>query len=300
MKNTQIKNKKMFKNIGEYATILKEFNEQKKPLIIHALIPARGGSKSIPKKNIKKYKGFPLLVYSIQAAKKVKEISKVIVSTDTQEIKQIAKKYGAEVPFLRPNNISGDLSTDLECFQQYLHWLKFTKKEIPDIIVHLRPTYPERNNMIITDCLKKFVKVRNEYSSLRTVVPIEKSLFKMYTLDGNTLEPTYKKFNNINEPYNQVRQILPTTYLHNGCIDIINTKTILNNSMTGEKIYAYVMPEEETYDIDTKEDWLRSMRKKNPNKTLEEELLEITGCSENISQSEKHSNPIKIPRRKIS
>ena len=210
------------------------------------------------------------MVYSILAAKKNPEITNIIVSTDCPEIKKIAIRHGAEVPFLRPLDISGDLSTDLECFKHYLSWLKYTKKEIPAIFIHLRPTYPERNN-IVSDCLNKFIEIRNEYTSLRTVVPIEKSLFKMYTLDSNdskTLQPVYKEYNLIKEPYNQVRQILPTTYLHNGCVDIINTETILSGSMTGDKIYAYIMPKEETYDIDTEDDWLKSLTNSNKTKNL--------------------------------
>ena len=108
----------------------------KAPIVTHVLIPARGGSKSIPKKNIKKYKDFPLLVHSILAAKKIRGITKVIVSTDCPNIKKIAIQYGAEVPFLRPDSISGDLSTDLECFKHYLLWLKYAKKQMPDVIVH--------------------------------------------------------------------------------------------------------------------------------------------------------------------
>lgn len=230
-------------------------------IIIHALIPARGGSKSIPRKNVKIYKKYPLLVHSINVAKDIPLISKIIVSTDCEEIKKIALENGATVPFIRPSQISGDCSTDLECFQHYISWLKYNKKQIPDIIVHLRPTYPERNNNIVYKCLTKFIDVRNIYTSLRTVVPIEKSLFKMYTInsDDTTLEPTYEVFNNIKEPYNQVRQILPTTYLHNGCVDIINTKTIEKGSMSGDKIYPFVMEENETYDIDTTDDWKRSL-----------------------------------------
>jgi len=229
--------------------------------IIHALIPARGGSKSIPKKNIRRYDSCPLLVHSIIAAQEIPIINRIVVSTDCKETRKIALKHGADVPYLRPSNISGDLSTDLECFQHYLSWLKLMKQECPDVIIHLRPTYPERNNDILYKCLKKFLEIKDNYTSLRTVVSIEKSLFKMYTIDkkSNTLIPTYKKYGEIKEPYNQVRQILPKTYLHNGCIDIIKRETIENGSVTGDKIYAYIMDKEETYDIDTEEDWIRSL-----------------------------------------
>lgn len=228
--------------------------------IVHALIPARGGSKSIPKKNIRKYNNYPLIVHSIQTAKIEPIIQKVIVSTDCLEIKRISEEYGAEVPFLRPEIYSGDYSTDFECFSHYINWLKNNNKELPDIIVHLRPTYPERNEKLLYKCLHTFMKVKDKYTSLRTVIPIEKSLFKMYTIDkNNLLESTYKEYKGIDEPYNAPRQLLPTTYLHNGCIDIIKRETIENGSITGDKIYAYIMSKEETYDIDTEEDWERSL-----------------------------------------
>ena len=263
-------------------------------IIIHALIPARGGSKSIPKKNVKIYKKYPLLVHSINVAKDISFISKIVVSTDCDEIKNIALKNGADVPFLRPSNISGDYSTDIECFQHYISWLKVNKKKIPDIIVHLRPTYPERNNDILYKCLTKFIDIRDIYTSLRTVVPINKSLFKMYTIDSDkTLKPTYEVFNNIKEPYNQVRQILPITYLHNGCIDIINTKIIENGSISGDKIYPYIMEDNETYDIDTNDDWKRSLTE-NINSDSEE-VEEFETIINNYNSLYTKSKPINIP-----
>ena len=243
-------------------------------IIIHALIPARGGSKSILNKNIQIYKDYPLLVLSILSAKQEKMISTVVVSTDCKKIQKIAIENGASAPFLRPSNISDDLSTDLECFQHYLQWLSSKKQKLPDVIVHLRPTYPERNKNILYKCLTTFLNVREKYSSLRTVVPIDKSLFKMYTIDLEQLKPNHLEFNNIKEPHNQARQLLPQTYLHNGCIDIINRITIENNSMTGDKIYPYVMLKEEIFDIDTIEDMLYSLQE-NP----------------------KRSKPIDIPNR---
>lgn len=227
--------------------------------VIHALIPARGGSKSIPRKNVRIYKDIPLLVHSIKLAKTSEHIDEVVVSTDDEEIKRIALENGAYVPFLRPKDISGDFSTDHECFLHYLRWLKFAQKEMPDILIHLRPTYPERSLTLLNDTISKFLQIRNEYTSLRTVVPLEKTPFKTYIVDNNVLVPLFPRFKNIKEPYNQVRQILPQTYHHNGCIDITNTHVVLNGSMTGSRIYPYIMEEHETLDIDTEKDWDRSL-----------------------------------------
>lgn len=238
----------------------KKLNTQ---LNIHVLIPSRGGSKSIPKKNIRRYGKLPLLAHSIMVAKDSKLVNRIVVSTDCEKIREIALQNGAEAPFLRPSSISGDFSTDLECFQHYLFFLKSRKQPLPDLIVHLRPTYPNRTQRLLDDCISKFTKVQENYTSLRTVVPIEKSLFKMYTVeDNNILTPSYKEFKNIKEPNNQVRQILPKTYLHNGCIDIVKRETIENGSISGDRIYAYIMDKKETNDIDTEDDWKNSLAKK--------------------------------------
>jgi len=226
--------------------------------VIHCLIPARKGSKGIPKKNTISYRNHPLVAHSIILSKNISSISRTIVSTDCSHIKNIAVKYGAEVPFLRPIEIAGDLSPDIETFKHYLNWLKKNKQKLPDYIVHLRPTYPNRSVNLLNDCLDKIINSQNNYSSLRTVIPLNKSLFKMYLIEDDLLIPNRKEFKGIKEPYNQVRQILPTTYLHNGCIDIIKTTTILNNSMTGNKIYPYKMNKNDISDIDSKEDLEKS------------------------------------------
>ena len=233
--------------------------------IIHCLIPARKGSKGIPKKNIIPYLEKPLIAHSILLSKSISSISRTVVSTDCSNIKDIAIKYGAEVPFIRPSCISGDLSPDIYTFKHYLNWLKDNKQKLPDYIIHLRPTYPNRSKELLIDCLKTFINSKFNYTSLRTVVPIDKSMFKMYLVESRfnnpVLIPNKKEIKGITEPYNQVRQILPTTYLHNGCIDIICRETIMNNSMTGNKIYPYIMKKDEISDIDSLQDFKLSKLK---------------------------------------
>jgi len=137
-------------------------------------------------------------------------------------------------PFLRPESISGDYATDLECFQHCLEWLENNEHYIPDIILHLRPTQPLREVSLIETCLHLFIKNLESYDSLRTVIPIEKSPFKMYMIEDKIenknnsseknkheyLVPLIKHYKNMSEPYNQARQLLPSCYLHNGYIDI--------------------------------------------------------------------------------
>lgn len=227
---------------------------------ILCLIPARSGSKGLKNKNILDVNGYPMLVWSIKQAQqsKFKNQIRTILSTDSDKYRKIGLQYGAEVPFLRPIEISGDLSTDYECIK---HCLDYLAKDnyIPDIIVQLRPTYPTREVKILDDCIKKFIENRDKYDSLRTVIPYEKSPYKMYRVtNNNILEPLFKNVINnekeIIEPYNECRQNLPQTYLHNGYIDILNTNIVENGTISGNKIYPYVMSNIEIHDIDTSKD----------------------------------------------
>ncbi|MFZ6019832.1 MAG: cytidylyltransferase domain-containing protein, partial [Chloroflexota bacterium] len=109
-----------------------------------AIIPARGGSKGIPRKNIRNFAGHPLIAYSIAAALQSRRITRVIVSTDDPEIAEVARAYGAEVPFLRPAELAQDSTLDLPVFQHALAWLTANEAYAPDVVVQLRPTSPIR------------------------------------------------------------------------------------------------------------------------------------------------------------
>lgn len=232
-------------------------------MYIISLIPARSGSKGIKDKNIKEYKGKPLICHSINISKESKYIKETIVTTDSETYKEISEKNGATCPFLRPSEISQDLSTDYEFIKHYLEWVKSNNSIVPELIVQLRPTYPNRKIEILDDCIEIMMN-NKDYTSLRTVVPSDKTPFKMYTTDINTnkLIPLFENINDINEPYNLARQQLPQTYLHNGYIDIIRTSSFYqNDSITGPIIYPYIMDKSETDDIDYIEEWVKSENK---------------------------------------
>ena len=228
---------------------------------IVALIPCRSGSKGIVDKNIKIYKGIPLMAHSINIALQSKYIKDVYVSSDSQKYQNIALHYGAKITAIRPENISSDLSPDIDTFKFFLNYFEC------DIIVHLRPTYPNRTVELLDDCIEKFINSYNNYDSLRTVIKIDKCPYKMYHIDNNNgnnnLVPIIKEFNNYVEHYNQARQLFPTTYLHNGCIDIVKSKIIIEkNILSGTNIYPYIMEEYENNDIDTIDDFINSELKK--------------------------------------
>ena len=217
---------------------------------IISIIPARSGSKRVKNKNIKKLMGLPLLAHTVIHSLNSKLISRTIVSTDSKKYADIAKNYGAEVPFLRPDNISGDRSTDLECFKHCLSFLKKNENYVPDIIVHLRVTYPIREKNIIDNCIKLFLKKKN-YHSLRTISksedPIEKMWYKRK--DNSIFNPLTKNTEN----HSISDQSLPQSYHQNNCVNLLRVKnTILKNKIAGTKILGYEM--KHNFDIDYPED----------------------------------------------
>ena len=180
---------------------------------------------------------------------------RIIVSTDSEEYSTLSKKLGAEVPFLRPKEISEDLSTDYQFIKHALDYLKKEENYKPDIVLQLRPTQPLRKVEDIDECLDIFIQNRNNCDSLRSVAKFEKSPYKMYSIEGKKLIPLFKEINGIKEPYNECRQHLPDTYLHVGYIDIFNASIVEKGTISGNNVFPYVLENEEIVDIDTMEDW---------------------------------------------
>jgi len=242
-------------------------------MYIVCLIPARGGSKGIPNKNIKLLNNKPLIAYSIETSLASTFINDTIVTTDSDDIAEISKNHGASVPFKRPHNISQDKSIDIEFINHYMEWVKNNNLKIPDIIVQLRPTYPIRDIDFLDNCIQTFVNNYEKYDSLRTVIELDKTPFKMYHIEEPYNESTKEKrltpvipvneYMFLKEPHNMCRQDLPKTYLHNGCIDIFKTSILEKNTISGKNIYPIVMNKNEHYDIDTPDDWDKTERRLN-------------------------------------
>ena len=210
-----------------------------KSLKILALIPARGGSKGIPRKNIIDICGKPLIYWTIQLAKRSKYINRVIVSTDSSEIAEISKLHGAEIPFIRPDEISQDNSTDLEVFKHSLSWLEKKDKYTPDLVVHLRPTGPARYINIIDDAIEKLSKDLS-FDCLRSVSLSSQTAYKMWQIENSELISIGNKLGVI-ESHSAPRQALPKTYWQNGYVDIVRPKTIFKQeSMTGKKVMPFL------------------------------------------------------------
>ncbi len=219
-----------------------------------AIIPARSGSKSVPHKNIRNLAGKPMLAYSIEHAQKSKYINRIILSTDSEDYAAIGRKYGAEVPFLRPSEFASDTALDIEVFHHCLTFLKEKEGVIPDIVVQLRPTYPIRNIEDIDHMIEMLMQ-NPEADSVRSIAPAKEIPYKMWHKDPQGLLSPIMK--DIPECYNMPRQILPKVYYQNACVDVVRGRVILENySMTGKCIYGYEM--EKNYDIDTEEEFKKA------------------------------------------
>ena len=225
---------------------------------ILALIPARGGSKSIPRKNIRPLAGHPLIAYSIAAGRQSTMVTRTIVSTDDEQIAAVARQYGAETPFSRPAEFAQDNTTDFPVFTHALDWLKENEGYQPEIIVQLRPTSPIRP----PDCVDQAVQSLLDHpqaDSVRGIVPSGQNPFKMWRVDEAGRMRPLLSVPDIAEPFNAPRQALPQTYWQTGHIDAIRTRTILEkHSLSGEVILPLHIDPRYTIDIDTLKDWQRA------------------------------------------
>ncbi|MBO2534272.1 cytidylyltransferase domain-containing protein [Rummeliibacillus suwonensis] len=212
---------------------------------ILAIIPARGGSKGVPRKNIKLLVGKPLIAWTIEEAKKSKYISKLILSSEDDEIINVAKEYDCEVPFKRPIELAQDNTPGIDTI---LHAIK----QCPgyDYIILLQPTSPLRTSEDIDDFISYFIN--QNVNACVSVCEPSKSPYWMYQLGtSNNLIPLLKENASISR-----RQDLPKAYALNGALYIANIEWIkqTKNFVTDETV-AYVMPVNRSYDIDTIDDF---------------------------------------------
>jgi len=226
-----------------------------------ALIPARGGSKSIPRKNLRPMAGHPLIAYSIAAGRSCHRVTRLVVSTDDEEIADVSRDYGAEIPFMRPAELARDDTPDLPVFQHALEWLGEHESYRPEIVVQLRPTSPFRRVRHIDDAVTRLLEHPGA-DSIRTVCIPFQNPFKMWRINKDGfLQPLDFELGNLPEPFNQPRQLLPEVFWQTGYVDAARTTTILQKkSMTGEHILPLVIDASEWIDIDSPDDWRRAER----------------------------------------
>ena len=210
-----------------------------------AIIPARGGSKGVPQKNIKELNGKPLIAWSFETALHCKYIDRIIVSTDDEKIALISKKLGADVPFLRPKELAKDDSKSIDAILHCINWLKENGDEY-DILILLQPTSPLR---IYTDIDKSIEMLfEKKADSIVSVCKTDHNPLWSNTLpsDGKMNDFLKKEVVNIN------RQQLPEYYRLNGAVYSAWIDYVVKNlSFFGENTFAYIMPTERSVDVDT-------------------------------------------------
>lgn len=224
-----------------------------------AIVQARGGSKGIPRKNIKRFAGIPLVAYSIAAGLQAQSVTRTILSTDDEEIAAVGRQWGAETPFIRPAELAQDNTTDLPVFQHALRWLEENEGYKPDAVIQLRPTSPVRPRGCVDEGVKLLLE-HPEADSVRGVVPAGQNPHKMWRID-----PVSGQMKNlldvpgIAEPYNSPRQILPPVFWQTGHIDVIRPHIITEqNTMSGKVILPLMIDPRYTVDIDGPSDWARA------------------------------------------
>jgi len=244
--------------------ILNKFMFKNKKII--AIIPARGGSKGVPRKNIKILAGKPLIAYSIELAKQVKYLDKIVVSTEDKEIAEISKKYGAEVT-IRPKKLAGGKILIIDVLRHIIKKLT-SQGENFEYIVLLEPTSPLRNVGDVNKVIKKAIK--NNCDSVSTIILVEHNPYKMFKLNGDKIKPAFgSKYLFVG------RQSLPKIYRLNGAVYIFKTKVLLrSDNFFGKDARAIIMPEERSADINNELDFIiaESIIKKNKNNELSEAI----------------------------
>ncbi len=220
---------------------------------VYAAIPARGGSKGVPKKNIKLLAGFPLIAYSIAAGAMSRLVERLIVSTDSLEIAEVARRYGAEVPFLRPAELAGDTSGDRDWVLHLLKWLQENEGRVPDYLVHLRPTTPMRDPALIDDAICALL-ADPAATSLRSAHEAPETPFKWFT---RSEQGYFRAFAPPDAPpgfANLPRQLLPKVFIPDGYVDVLKTAHVLQaEEIHGDRILGYQSPA--CREVDTPEDF---------------------------------------------
>lgn len=226
---------------------------EKQPTIV-ALIPARAGSKRVPDKNIRPLAGHPVMAYTIAAALDSGIFSDVIVSTDSEKYAQIARYYGAEVPFLRPAELAGDVSPDIEWVDYTLRKLKEVGRQYKCFSI-LRPTNPFRMPETIQRAWQAFL-AEDGVDSLRAVEKCQQHPGKMWVVRGNRMMPLLP-LSPPQQPWHSSQyQSLPEVYLQNASLEIAWVRVVFNErTIAGNVMMPFFTREFEGFDVNNSYDW---------------------------------------------
>ncbi len=212
-----------------------------------AIIPARGGSKGLPGKNIKLLNGIPLIAHTINAALKSKAVTRVFVNTDDEEIAAIAKEYGAEVPFLRPIHLASDTARAIDVYAHFINkYHELYNIHLQSFIV-LQPTSPLRSSIDIDAAITLF-STKNADSVISFCQEHHPVKWHKYITEDYKITPIFEDtLNN--------RQLEKPSFYPNGAIYVFNTNILKANTYYTENTYAYIMDRSKSIDIDFLEDF---------------------------------------------
>jgi N-acylneuraminate cytidylyltransferase len=224
-----------------------------------AFVPARQGSKRVPGKNVRLLGGHPVIAYTIVPALESGVFDAVIVSTDSEEIADVARRYGAEVPFLRPAQFAGDTSPDIE-------WLEYTLQELQrrgrswDCFSLLRPTSPFRTADTIRRAWRLFTS-QDGVDSLRAIEKCAQHPGKMWVVNGNRMEPLLKGGPRDQPWHSTPYQALPPVYVQNASLEIAWTRVVFETrTIAGDVLVPFITEGYEGFDINDPHDWMIAER----------------------------------------
>jgi CMP-N-acetylneuraminic acid synthetase len=218
---------------------------------ILAVVPARGGSKSVPKKNIAPLANKPLIAYTLESARQSKRLTQTIVSTDCADIAEVVRSLGGDVPFMRPENLSGDMALSLPVIQHAVMHMETANKKKFDFVVMLQPTSPFRTAGDIDECINLLIE--SGADSAISVVNVGAN----HPLRMKRVVATNHLVNYVDQGMEDMRprQSLPPVYIRNGAIYAARRETLMeHNSFVGDDCRAYIMPKDRSINIDTEDD----------------------------------------------
>lgn len=219
------------------------------------IIPARGGSRRVPGKNIRLLAGKPLIAYTIESSLKSTRIKRLIVSTDNSRIAEVAQGFGAEVPFLRPSHLAEDATPDQPVFLHALRWLKDKEDYEPEIVVNLRPTTPFKTPEIIDRVIQKITETDADVVRTMTLVEGVHHPYWMYRLSEDGSAEPFSNDIKLSQYYR--RQLLPPVYRINGVVDAMKTPIIYEgNILDNQNMRGVIISEKESMDVDTEFDFV--------------------------------------------
>lgn len=219
------------------------------------IIPARGGSRRVPGKNIRLLAGKPLIAYTIEAAQQSTQLERLLVSTDDSKIAEVAQRYGAEVPFIRPAHLAEDTTPDQPVFLHALEWLKENNNYKPEIVVNLRPTTPFKSPEIIDRVVQKLRDTNSDIVRTMTKVEGVHHPYWMYRLSEDGSAELFSGDIKLSEYYQ--RQLLPPVYRINGVVDAMKAHIIYKGSiLDSPNMKGLIISKKESIDIDTEFDFM--------------------------------------------